>query len=443
MTKISRLRPATGSDAEPCIPSQRLASPRRALGFLKDEGGSVAVMVALSMLSMLGIMGFAIDVGQLRLAKQHLQMTADAAALAGALELGQCSQANCPVLQAAAQAALTENQLPGSTLLSNCATGNTTHLNITVNNGPCAVSGNPHNNNTSYVEVVIFQPQPTYFAGVLGIHSVPITVRAEAALGATQNCIYALGKTGYDVFLNGAGTVTISNCGILDNSSSASALLVNGSFNLTAKSIGVVGGVTVNGSSSVSPAPTTGVPQVTDPLASLQPPSFSAGSCVNYPAISSSTTLGPGCYNGLTINGGTVTLNPGVYIVNGALSINGAPTISGTGVTFYFPPGASAQINGGGTINLVAPTSGTYDGILFYQNPSNSAQMLINGAGTINMKGIMYLPDANLTFNGSFNTELYANLVVSSVLFNGSVTIGDYASVNSSSPLGSGAVLAQ
>ena len=64
-------------------------------------------------------MGLAIDVGQLRLAKQQLQMTADAAALAGALELSSCGgSANCSVLKAAAQDALTENNLGASTLLT-------------------------------------------------------------------------------------------------------------------------------------------------------------------------------------------------------------------------------------------------------------------------------------------------------------------------------------
>lgn len=402
-------------------------------------------MVALSMLSMLGIIGFSIDVGQLRLAKQHLQMTADAAALAGALELGQCSQANCPVLQAAAQAALTENQLPGSKLLSNCATGDATQLTVTVNNGPCAVSGNPHNNNASYVEVVVSQPQPTYFAGVLGIPSVLITARSEAALGATQNCVYALGTTGPDIFLNGAGSVTISNCGIVDNSSSSNALFVNGQYSLTAKSIGVVGGVYVNGPSSVSPAPTTGIPPATDPLASLDPPSFSAGSCMKDPGINGqSTTLGPGCYNGLSINGGgTVTFTSGVYIVNGPLQFNNTGTINATGATFYLPPGASALVNGGGTLNLSAPTSGTYDGILFYQSRNNSQQVTFNGSATSTIKGILYLPNANLLMNGSSNNKIYTALIVKSVTLNGTVTIGDYAKVNSSSPLGSGAVLAQ
>jgi len=88
-------------------------------GLLADESGSVTILVAISLITTLGIMGLAIDVGQLRLAKQQLQMTADAAALAGALELSSCGgSANCSVLKAAAQDALTENNLGASTFVS-------------------------------------------------------------------------------------------------------------------------------------------------------------------------------------------------------------------------------------------------------------------------------------------------------------------------------------
>ena len=51
--------------------------------------------------------------------------------------------------------------------------------------------------------------------------------------------------------------------------------------------------------------------------------------------------------------------------------------------------------------NLSAPTSGTYDGILIYQNPSNTNSMIFNGSGSSIIKGIFYLPTAQLTLNGS------------------------------------------
>lgn len=65
----------------------------------RGDSGSVAVMVAISLVPIFGMMGLAIDVGQLRFAKQRLQMTADAAALAGALELNTCgATADCSAI---------------------------------------------------------------------------------------------------------------------------------------------------------------------------------------------------------------------------------------------------------------------------------------------------------------------------------------------------------
>jgi hypothetical protein len=87
------------------------------------------------------------------------------------------------------------------------------------------------------------------------------------------------------------------------------------------------------------------------------------------------------CYEGLTIsNGATVTLNPGLYIINGVagsgknvFSVSGG-TLNGTsGVTFYFVNGASFNFSNGAILNLTAPTSGPDRGMLFYQDPGDTA----------------------------------------------------------------------
>jgi Flp pilus assembly protein TadG len=423
--------------------------------FCREDTGSVAITVAVCLTAILSIMGLAIDVGQLRLAKQRLQMTADAAALAGALELSSCgATSNCTALTTAAQSSLTENGLTGSVLLKNCAAGSSTQLTITVNNGPCALgSANADNGDTRFVETVISQPHSTYFIGVLGIKSVVITARAEAALAASKYCVYTLGTSGTDILLNGSANFTMQNCSVVDDSTSPQALLMNGPTQLNAKAIGIVGNYLLNGG-TVSPTPTTGISAVGDPLSSLVAPTFTAGSCLANPVVNGSVTrtLGPAvaggtvCYNGLTVNGGpTVTLTPGLYIINGAFisNMSSAGSISGTGVTFYFPVGGSYTDNGSGTLNLSAPLSGTYNGILFDQARSNTQQMTFNGSATSTLQGIFYLPSASLLLNGSVNTTLYTSLVVNSLTLNGSGTLKDYALVNHSSPLLSGAVLAQ
>ena len=440
----------------PCFKASQPVSFRSPSGLWKEEAGSVAITVAVALTAILGIMGLAIDVGQLRLAQQRLQMAADATALAAALELGHCGATpNCTALTAAAQSALTENGLTGSTLLTNCAAGNSTRLTITVNNGPCALgSTNIDNGNTSFVETVISQPHPTSFIGVLGISSVLISARAEAARAPSKYCVYTLGALGTDILLNGSATFTMQNCGVIDDSSSSQALLLNGSPQLRASNVGIVGSYLVNGGGSVSPRPVTGIAPVSDPLSSLAAPSFTPGSCLANPIVNGSVTrtLGPAvsggtvCYDGLTINGGpTVTLTPGLYIINGAFvsNMSSAGSISGTGVTFYFPPGGSYTDNGSGTLDLSAPLSGTYNGILFDQDRANIQQMTFNGSATSTLRGIFYLPSANLLMNGSTGTTLYTSLVVKTMTLNGSGTLQDYAMINHASPLTTGAVLTQ
>ncbi len=52
----------------------------------REEKGNVLAMVALCLVALLGVTAFAVDVGYLQWQKGHLQNTADAAAIAGAIE---------------------------------------------------------------------------------------------------------------------------------------------------------------------------------------------------------------------------------------------------------------------------------------------------------------------------------------------------------------------
>ena len=59
------------------------------LNQIRNERGAVAIYVALTMVVFLGIAALAIDVGYTRVARTELQRAADAAALAGARQMGQ------------------------------------------------------------------------------------------------------------------------------------------------------------------------------------------------------------------------------------------------------------------------------------------------------------------------------------------------------------------
>ena len=131
------------------------------------------------------------------------------------------------------------------------------------------------------------------------IHSPYATVQARAVAqqGSSPNCVYVM-NTAKSGAMQLSGTVNAS-CGTFVNSSSATALKLQGGSSLTSTTIQVVGGYSTS-AASVSPVPTTGATAITDPLASLTQPSFSA--CTyTYTKINSTT--------------GSQTLSPGTIVV--------------------------------------------------------------------------------------------------------------------------------
>src|SRR5262249_18264858 len=117
--------------------------------------------------------------------------------------------------------------------------------------------------------------------------------------------------------------------------------------------------------------------------------------------------------NGLSVTGGSsVTLQPGTYVIDGgSFSISGNSSISGTGVTIILTSSrrsnyATASISGGSTVNISAPTSGTLQGLAFYQdrNAPSSGNDSFSGGTTQNITGAIYFPNQGVTFNGGTET---------------------------------------
>lgn len=374
------------------------------------------MLTVLCMTCLVGILGFAVDVGVLLTGKIALQTAADAAAIAGAAELKYGD------VSAKAQAAAAQN---GVTDGANGAT-------VTVSNPP---TSGPHADDSSYVEVIAAQRKSTFFIKLFVPGTVTVSARAVAGNASSHGCLYALRPSGTGILANGADIISMPGCAIYDDSSDQTqAMLLNGAGRITAKWIGVVGKVLQNGGFTATPIPVSGVAPVSDPLAYLLAPT--AHSCLPNPIINGSGTftLNQGCYNGFTVNGSaTVNLNPGTYYINGPLTFNGSGTITGTNVTFYLT--GSSTFNGAQTLNLTAPTTGTYNGILFFQSRTDNQAATINGSNSSALKGIFYFPDASVTFNGSNSTELYTSVIAYSFTFNGSIRLNDYALINSATPL--------
>jgi hypothetical protein len=382
----------------------------------KSERGQALVFAAVGLVALLGFIGLGIDIGTLRYQKRLQQTAADAAALAGATNLPPYSGIQAGSQNAAAGNGFTDNSGGGACAAppTNLAVGS---VSVTVCNPP--ITG-PHTGNANYVETYVSVGQPTYFMKIFGINSETITARAVATnfSGATKgssnyNCMIALGPPSSSiegVNINGNATLNAATCGIADNgnyNTKGNALNVNaGTFGVSGSpNISGPGG-TVTCSSGQSSCPQYGTPAVSNPLANLAPPTVGTAQTfdANNPV--------PGTYNGISItSNGTVNFAPGVYVLTGDFTCHGTPTITGTGVTFYFTNNATFNCSGNDTIQFSAPSSGPYAGILFYQDPSDTSGPSLGGNTGSFFNGIVYFPKSQITFFGN-NTSFSVGMVI-------------------------------
>lgn len=387
-----------------------LSSARRLTErYLKDSSGSYLVIFAVAMPALAGFTAFGTEEGLLLYDRQSMQHAADSSALsAAAAYIG--GSGNGISTQA--------NAVAASYGFTNGSGGTT----VTVHRPP---TSGPNQNNTSAIEVIITQPQTRLFSAIW--NSSPITVSARAvALPEGQPCVLALNRTASGSFSEqGSVSSTLVNCSVVDDSSSSTAMNIGGSARLSTNFVGVVGGISGTSGVTATAGTVTGYHYVADPYASVNYPSYSGCDHRNY-STHSSVTLSPGVFcGGISINaGGSVTLSPGIYYLDGGnLSMAGSSSISGTGVTLVFTSSsgnnyASANISGGATINLTAPTSGPTAGIAIFGDRSMPTNTTFNftGGGSQSIGGAVYVSHGALQWAGNSGltqhcTQLIADTV--------------------------------
>jgi hypothetical protein len=393
--------------------------------------GFVFITMVITLTVLIAFLGLAIDVGYEQYMKVRMQTAADAAALGGARELVASGSTN---LVSAAQGDAATNGF----------TNGQSNVIVTVNNPPTTGYSTA---DSSAVEVLISQSVPTFFMQVLGFSKGTVRARGVARRGAGGTaCFFALDPNMSSALAVSNGVSVTSSCGIVIDSSSSTALTATGGATLTAPSISVVGNYTKSNGASINPTPTTGISAVSNPFASLPAPSVGGCTYTNYTVGSDITiTLNPGTYcNGIsTTNGAVVTFSPGTYIIKGGgLNFSGGSTVTGTGVMFYntFGGGYSygaIQLNNGTNVTLTAPTTGTYAGILMFQDPTvvGGAASSFSGGAVAKLTGALYFPTTALAYSNGASAP-YTIIVADSVTFTGGVQINsNYSSLPGGSPI--------
>jgi hypothetical protein len=409
--------------------------------------GQTAIMFTFAIVPLLGMVGLVVDIGWAHFRKQAAQTAADAAvgAAAAAAFTAGSGGVSCATSHVACYA--TEYECPASpssTPANNIETGclyakengffTAGRQKVTFQSGVGSAPTASGVTVSYWMVARVTERIPQLFSAVLGYPEAIVTARATAATldSNAGGCVIATNPTAANALLLSGTPSLTTGCGVFVNSNSSTAVNTNGTATITTTGSArteIVGNC--NGCANISPAPLTGVAVSADPFAAMTPPSV--GSCTN-------TGLSLGSHDTMTIDPGVfcgginltshaaLTLNPGVYVIQNGLSLGAQTSITGTGVTIYLQTGG-VNMAGGATVNLSAPTSGTWQGILFYQDRANTTDSTLVGGTTQLMNGVLYFPSAHLNYTGGSSvTGTSTTIVADTITLVGNTNITSAAS---------------
>jgi Flp pilus assembly protein TadG len=406
--------------------------------FLTDESGSYVVIFAVALPAIVGLSAFGTEEGLLLYNRQQMQHAADEAARSAAVAYSNGVTTEDGITRQAAGVAALYGY-----------TGDTKSKSTVTVNHP-AKSG-PNVGNPSTIEVIISRPQERIFSVLWDPKPIPISARS-VALPQDQACILALNPTQNSSFSQqGSVNSHLIKCAVMVNSSSRTAMSIGGSASLSTSFVGVVGGISGVGNITTTDGTISGYHVVADPYADVGLPPFTGCDKRNY-STHATQTLNPGVYcGGIDLGAGAnVTLAPGTYILDqGALSMAGSASLTGVGVTLVFTSStgsnfATANITGGATINLVAPTSGPTAGIAIFGDRSmpQGTQFKFTGGNQQTIGGAVYLAKAALSWAGNATvSQRCTQIVADTIQMTGNSGLAIDCSGYGTAPIGSPATL--
>jgi hypothetical protein len=409
--------------------------------------GQAALFATMSLVVSLGAVGLVVDTGWAYWRKQAARAAAESAstaavmaAVAATTSVGYtCGLTVSCVDPTACPAAPTAP--PSTVLQSGClyaqANGfvNTGNQTVTYRSGTTG-SPVPGVSPAYWISFTVTENNRQLFSSVLGKTWGQIQARSTSGifLDPQGACIYALDPHDNASFST-VGTADVhSSCGVYVDSDDPSAITVSGGGVVNASVVKVVGGYNTNGGGILTPVPATGQAVTPDPFAALPAPVVPNRCDSN--GINGTATPTPNATDHMYVICGdirltgnaTQTFAPGIYIVkNGGITWNNGH-VRGTGVTFYMTADTPNQytavsIAGNEDVQLSAPSSGTYRGVLFFQDrnlPTSAAGSNFLGGSTQILNGSLYFPTTLITYTGGNNTTAsYTGLVGYEIAFKG------------------------
>lgn len=403
---------------------------------LRDDGGAVAIMVSLMSVMLFVMAALVVDLGIARDNRRQAQNTADAAALAAANVLYGTTPSNLnrpadiPAAVAAAKSYAAENYGTTDAEWAACSTDQA--LAVANVAGTNCISFDQAVFPRNVLVVVPLRKQPSLFGSVIGYTGVSVGALAQTRLdmsgrGACLFCVIqdvpndiqngTLIVKGGNAWIN--GDVTFNPQGTISTTKGgATEPGVSGNVYIT-------GDVNNPGNIKAEDTYTPKSPRVLDPLIATELP-FAAQSSLT--AKSDPCTDGPGVYGDFRSNGGTCTLQPGMYVFTGTLTLAGNGDFVAKDVTMYFtcgtasaPRACNAPGEMGGTIDLSgngnyvieAPTAqGEMQDFAIVFDRYNTSVMNLTGNGATTVAGTVYAVNAKLDNRGNGTTTYDTTMVV-------------------------------
>ena len=338
---------------------------------LKNENGTVLVITAISLSILMGFMALAVDVGMLFRTQRQMQIAADAAAVAGALDYKYNQSASSAVTQGCAAA--TANGVTGTCTTGECSSS-VTGVQVCMMVPP---QDGPNTGTTGFVEAIVQYPYPTFFMRVFNMKAITVSGRAVAgAIGAGTGCVLTLARSGVDISYDRLRQHSRQLTAIFTMTQRFRCTRAIGSGAITADAIGIGGNYTSVGSGKLSPTPVTGMAPAADPLANLPPPTpqitpnpnsctatSSSSACNPSYVGSTNNSMGPGTYTSISNTGsGKLTLTPGNYTILTNLTNTGSGgMILGAG---NYTIDGNFQSTGSSSLTIASGAGGTDNGVI-------------------------------------------------------------------------------
>ncbi|QRM27652.1 pilus assembly protein TadG-related protein [Microvirga sp. VF16] len=409
------------------------------LGRLKaDDRGAAAVVMGLVSPILIGGMALGAETGYWYYTQRKLQHAADVAAHAAGIRK-RVGDSQMRLETAALQVATISGFVPVKV-----AEGQTqTVTNFAVHNPP---QSGAYTKQSTAVEVNLYETHPRMLSSIFSDDPIRIAARAVAKLeGGSPACVLALSETKQKAIeVSGSSSATLKDCSVAANSVQPDAYYMpNSTAYLSADCISTVGEAAIKNPSpdlldlKVCTSVQENAPKTLDPYADVLEPNLStAPACEAKNKFDGPVTIAPATgnimrfCNGLTLKGAITFKEDVLYIIDGGeLKITGGE-LHGDRVTFFFANDATADLAGRPLLDLSAPSTGPYAGLLFFSSrcdlsPTTCGEVFkITGNVGSTVQGALYLPGSAVEFLGnSESTNDCLQVIADKVTFTGNSTI--------------------